>query len=131
MAKEKQTEKKKSRWVFRIISRTAVILAIIGCTVSVVSIQSSIAEKKTELEQVQKQIDNLTADNEDLERILESGDIDGIWSAWHGKNTTTHIRMNSGFMTHPGTNQIIFGQQYAMGTERDKELYAGRDRKNL
>ena len=53
------------------------ILAIIGCTVSVVSIQSSIAEKKTELEQVQKQIDNLTADNEDLERILESGDIDG------------------------------------------------------
>lgn len=72
------------------------ILAIIGCTVSVVSIQSSIAEKKTELEQVQKQIDNLTADNEDLERI-----------------------------------QIIFGQQYAMGTERDKELYAGRDRKNL
>jgi hypothetical protein len=54
-----------------------VILAIIGCTVSVVSIQSSIAEKKTELEQVQKQIDNLTADNEDLERILESGDIDG------------------------------------------------------
>ena len=77
MAKEKQTEKKKSRWVFRIISRTAVILAIIGCTVSVVSIQSSIAEKKTELEQVQKQIDNLTADNEDLERILESGDIDG------------------------------------------------------
>ena len=69
MAKEKQTEKKKSRWVFRIISRTAVILAIIGCTVSVVSIQSSIAEKKTELEQVQKQIDNLTADNEDLEQI--------------------------------------------------------------
>ena len=76
MAKEKQTEKKKSRWVFRIISRTAVILAIIGCTVSVVSIQSSIAEKKTELEQVQKQIDNLTADNEDLERILASDDID-------------------------------------------------------
>ena len=26
---------------------------------------------------MQKQIDNLTADNEDLERILESGDIDG------------------------------------------------------
>ena len=76
MAKEKQTEKKKSRWVFRIISRTAVILAIIGCTVSVVSIQSNIAEKKTELAQVQKQIDNLTAENEDLERILDSGDID-------------------------------------------------------
>lgn len=48
-----------------------------GCTISIVSNQSSIAEKKTELEQVQKQIDDLTADNEDLQRILESGDIDG------------------------------------------------------
>ena len=41
-----------------------------------VSIQSNIAEKKTELAQVQKQIDNLTAENEDLARILDSGDID-------------------------------------------------------
>jgi cell division protein FtsB len=48
----------------------------VGCTVSVVSIQSSIAEKKTELAQVQKQIDSLTAENEDLKRVLESGDID-------------------------------------------------------
>ena len=77
MAKEVQTEKSRPRWIHRLIGRTAVIVAIIGCTVSVVSIQSSIAEKKVELEQVQKQIDNLTADNEDLERILESGDIDG------------------------------------------------------
>ena len=76
MAKTKKKKKKKSRWIFRVISRTAVIVAIIGCTVSVVSIQSNIAEKKTELAQVQKQIDNLTAENEDLERILDSGDID-------------------------------------------------------
>lgn len=76
MAKAEQKEKKQSRWVFRVISRAAVIAAIVGCTVSVVSIQSSIAEKKTELAQVQKQIDNLTAENEDLERILDSGDID-------------------------------------------------------
>lgn len=76
MAKTKMEPKKKSRWIFRVISRTAVIVAIIGCTVSVVSIQSNIAEKKTELAQVQKQIDNLTAENEDLERILDSGDID-------------------------------------------------------
>ena len=77
MAEETKTEKKRSRLIFRIISRTAVVLAIAGCTISVVSNQSSIAEKKTELEQVQKQIDDLTADNEDLQRILESGDIDG------------------------------------------------------
>ena len=73
MAEETKTEKKRSRLIFRIISRTAVVLAIAGCTISIVSNQSSIAE----LEQVQKQIDDLTADNEDLQRILESGDIDG------------------------------------------------------
>lgn len=77
MAKAGNKEKKQGRWIFRVISRTAVIVAIVGCTVSVVSIQSNIAEKKTELAQVQKRIDNLTAENEDLERILESGDIDG------------------------------------------------------
>lgn len=47
-----------------------------GCTVSVVSIQSNIAEKETELSQLESQIENLTAENEDLERILDSGDID-------------------------------------------------------
>ena len=76
MAKTKKEPKKKSRLIFRVISRTAVIVDIIGCTVSEVSIQSKIAEKKTALAQVQKQIDNLTAENEDLERILDSGDID-------------------------------------------------------
>lgn len=75
MAKQKK-EPKQTRWLFRLISRTAVIAAIVGCTVSVVSIQSSIAEKETELSQLQSQIDNLTAENEDLERILDSGDID-------------------------------------------------------
>lgn len=69
-------EKKQSKVIFRIISRTAIVVAIIGCTVSVVSIQSNIAEKQTELEQIQSQIDDLTAENEDLERILASGDID-------------------------------------------------------
>lgn len=70
-------EKKRSGWFLKLIGRTAVIVAIIGCTVSVVSIQSSIAEKKTELAQVKKQIDDLTAENANLARILESGDIDG------------------------------------------------------
>ncbi len=76
MAKAKQAGQKQSRWIFRLLSRTAIVAAIVGCTVSVVSIQSSIAEKKTELAQVQKQIDSLTAENEDLKRVLESGDID-------------------------------------------------------
>ncbi len=76
MAREKSAIEKKPRWIYKVISRLAVLAAIIGCTVSVVSIQSNIVEKKTELAQVQKQIDNLTAENEDLERVLASGDID-------------------------------------------------------
>ena len=70
--KKKQKTEKKSRLIFRILRRTAIAAAIIGCTVSVISTQSSIAEKKTELAQLEK----LTADNEDLERILASDDID-------------------------------------------------------
>lgn len=76
MAENETTGEKKPRWIYRVIIRLAVVAAIIGCTVSVVSIQSSIAEKQTELAQVQKQIDNLRTENEDLERILASSDID-------------------------------------------------------
>ena len=50
--KKKQKAEKKSRLIFRILRRTAIAAAIIGC------------------------IDKLTADNEDLERILASDDID-------------------------------------------------------
>jgi len=79
MAKAKKVKKKEPReshWFFRIITRTGIVAAIVGCTVSVISIQSNIAEKEMELAQIQKQIDNLTAENEDLEQILESGDMD-------------------------------------------------------
>ena len=101
MAKTKKEPKKKSRWIYRVISRTAVIVAIIGCTVSVVSIQSNIAEKKTELAQVQKQIDNLTAENEDLNGFWTAATLTAIWNAWHGKSTTTLIRMSCVSTTHP------------------------------
>lgn len=70
-------KKKKNNWIFRFLSRAAIIAAIIGCTVSVVTLQSNIAEKKTELAQIQRQIDTLETENEDLERILASGDMDG------------------------------------------------------
>ena len=56
--------------------RAAVVAAIIGCTVTVVSIQSNIAQKQTELHQNQTQVENMQADNADLKRIIDSGDID-------------------------------------------------------
>ena len=74
--KKKQKAEKKSRLIFRILRRTAIAVFIIVCSFSEIYTQSSIAEKKTELAQLEKQIDKLTADNEDLERILASDDID-------------------------------------------------------
>lgn len=57
------------------LSRLALLVGIVGSIVSVVTTQNSIAEKQTELQQIQNQIDNLTTENEDLRRILGSGDL--------------------------------------------------------
>lgn len=67
---------KRTRFLYKFIMRAAVVAAIIGCTVTVVSIQSNIAQKQTELHQIQTQVENMQADNADLKRIIDSGDID-------------------------------------------------------
>lgn len=66
----------KPKFIFRILQRTAAAAAIVGCTVLIISVQSSIAEKKTELRELEAQINELEAENEDLARILDSGDTD-------------------------------------------------------
>ena len=68
--KKKQKAEKKSRLIFRILRRTAIAAAIIGCTVSVISTQSSIAEKKTELAQLEKQRGSGTDSGERRHRQL-------------------------------------------------------------
>lgn len=75
MAKSKE-ESQGSRWLFRWIWRLVIIAAVIGCAISVITIQSSIAEKETELAQMEEQIEDLTAENEDLRRILDSEDLE-------------------------------------------------------
>ncbi len=64
------------KFVFRIIQRTAAAAAIIGCTALIISVQSSIAEKNSELQLLKNQISEYEAKNEDLARILNSGDTD-------------------------------------------------------
>ena len=138
--KKKQKAEKKSRLIFRILRRTAIAAAIIGCTVSVISTQSSIAEKKTELAQLEKQIDKLTADNEDLERILTTSTA--TWNVWHGRSIITPIRMKLAFMTLPEIDTDFDGaehgstsrqawQRCCLSSERDMELHAGRNWENL
>ncbi len=72
----KKSKPKKSRFLLRTLQRAAVVAAIIGCTVLVISVQSDIAEKKNELQDINEQIDAYEAENEDLARILNSGDTD-------------------------------------------------------
>jgi cell division protein FtsB len=49
---------------------------LIGCTASIISLQSTIAERKAELETLRSQTETYEAENEDLERVLNSGDVD-------------------------------------------------------
>ncbi len=62
--------------MLRILQRAAIVAAIIGCTVLIISVQSDIAEKQNELQDINKQVDAYQAENEDLARILNSGDTD-------------------------------------------------------
>lgn len=70
------TKHKKGTFLPKLLFRTAVILALIGCTATIVSLQSSIAERETELSILKQQTEAYQAENEDLERILNSDDID-------------------------------------------------------
>lgn len=84
MAQKKKTKKRRSakkavsrpKFIFRILLRTAAVAALLGCTILIISIQSNIAEKNTELQELKAQIMEYEAKNEDLTRILESGDSD-------------------------------------------------------
>ncbi|MBQ8687954.1 MAG: septum formation initiator family protein [Ruminococcus sp.] len=72
----KKAKNKKSKLLFRILQRGAIAAAIIGCTVLIISVQSDIAEKQGELQDIKEQINAYEAENEDLARILNSGDTD-------------------------------------------------------
>lgn len=72
----KKTKHKKSKLLFRILQRAAIAAAIIGCTVLIITVQSDIAEKQGELQDIKEQINAYEAENEDLARILNSGDTD-------------------------------------------------------
>ena len=45
---------KKGKFLFKLLIRITIVLALIGCTASIISLQSNIAERKTELDTLQK-----------------------------------------------------------------------------
>jgi cell division protein FtsB len=72
----KKEKLKKSKLLLRILQRTAIAAAILGCTILIISVQSDIAEKQSELKDLQEQIAVYEAENEDLDRVLSSDDTD-------------------------------------------------------
>lgn len=77
-AQKRAARKAESRpkFIFRLLLRTAAVATVIGCTALIISIQSNIAEKEAELRVLNEQISEYQAKNEDLTRILNSGDTD-------------------------------------------------------
>ena len=69
-------QQRKKKQILNDAVRITIVLALIGCTASIISLQSNIAERKTELDTLRSQAETYEAENEDLERILNSGDID-------------------------------------------------------
>ena len=75
MAKRKRHPDSKPYVGLRLLYRIAIVLFILFCSVSIVMVQNSIAEKKVELAGIEEQIDALKAENEELADLIKSEDI--------------------------------------------------------
>ncbi len=77
MGSRKQNAKYRNRMILDwLITRLIVVAFVIGCLISIVSTQSTLIEKKQELAELESAIDEVKAENVELERILESDDMD-------------------------------------------------------
>jgi len=60
---------------FRLLISAALAIFAVFCTVSIVSVQNSIVEKKKELAKIEENIEVLSAQNEELAELIASDDI--------------------------------------------------------
>ena len=72
--KAKRQEEKKSTGIWMLM-RVSMVLIIIGCVISIVSMQNNIAEKKKEKVILKDNIEIMTIKNEELADLIESDDI--------------------------------------------------------
>lgn len=68
-------KKKEGNVVFGMLMRIAGVLFVIFCVYSIVSAQSTIAEKQQELAQIEEDIEIIKMENEELQDIIDSDDI--------------------------------------------------------
>ncbi len=69
-------KQRKHRVVEWLLTRLIILAFVIGCIVSIFSTLSTLDEKRQELIDLQSAIDEVENDNVELERILDSEDID-------------------------------------------------------
>lgn len=60
---------------FRMLVNTAFAIFAVFCTVSIISSQNAIVEKKKELAQIEENIEVLSIQNEELAELIASDDI--------------------------------------------------------
>ena len=73
----KQKQKNRKRAIFDfIVTKLIVAGFVVGCIISIITTQSTLKEKREELSEIQASIDEIKAENVEMERILESDDID-------------------------------------------------------
>jgi len=71
----RKKSKAKQPLPFRILIGAALAMFAVFCTVSIISDQNSIVEKRKELAQIEENIELLSAQNEELAELIASDDI--------------------------------------------------------
>ncbi|MCQ2433704.1 MAG: septum formation initiator family protein [Oscillospiraceae bacterium] len=72
----KQNQKVRNRMILEwIITRVIVVAFVIGCIISIATTQSTLTEKREELNEIEAAIAEIETDNVELERILDSDDM--------------------------------------------------------
>ena len=74
MAKTKIPDNR-PRFGVRLLLRIALVLFIGACAIAFIKTQNNIVEKRRELEEINKNIENVTAQNEELAALIQSDDI--------------------------------------------------------
>lgn len=75
MAKKTKRLDDKPHFGARLLLRIALILFVLFCAVSIVTLQNSIAEKERQLAAIERDIETMTAKNEELADLIEAEDI--------------------------------------------------------
>lgn len=70
-----RSKSKDTSFLFRLLLRSAFVIVVTACIVSIISTQSSVAETQKEIEALDEKIELLKDQNRDYSDIVQSNDI--------------------------------------------------------